>query len=350
MKVLMISTDQKILNRGSAVSDRMIGYGKLFEKLDIVVFSENRFHKIYLSENVTVYPTNSTYKITAPIEAIWKIKNLNFDYNIVTTQDPFETGLVGLYCKLFKYSALNVQIHTDFKSPWFIFSGIKNFIRSFVALIVLRFADSVRVVSNRIKESLKNFKKPIYLLPIFNKLNLNIRTQSDIKKPFPVTLLTVSRLEKEKNIETILKAMPKITDKAGLIIVGDGSQKERLKKIVKDLYLEDRVLFAGHQEDVGDFYSIADVYVQASLYEGYGLTLLEAATYNLPIVSTDVGLIGDVLKKSEVSIFNKKDPDDLVFKLREVISSEIFTQKYDLENYQNDLQDYLLQYKESLEL
>src|SRR3989344_7606147 len=98
MKVLMISTDRKIFEDGSAVRARMIEYGKLFDELHIVVFTKRNLNvKIQISKNVFAYPTNSLSRFLYIFDAIKIgasiIKNckLKIENCVITTQDPFET-------------------------------------------------------------------------------------------------------------------------------------------------------------------------------------------------------------------------------------------------------------------
>ena len=72
MKVLMISSDRKVLVPGSAVAERMKEYGALVEELYIVLLSDTS-HKLkntQLSKNVWVYPTNSLIHFLRPLGAV----------------------------------------------------------------------------------------------------------------------------------------------------------------------------------------------------------------------------------------------------------------------------------------
>ena len=139
MKVIAISTDRKIFEEGSAVRGRMIEYGRLFERLDIIIFSkksspdsakatpgkQQSVASIKLSENVFVYPTNSKNRLFYIFDALKIAHRLTTNYKLLTTnlvissQDPFETGLVGLLLKLRYKLPLQIQLHTDFTNKYF---------------------------------------------------------------------------------------------------------------------------------------------------------------------------------------------------------------------------------------
>ena len=166
----MISTDKKILEQGSSVQKRMQEYGSLVDELDIIVCAKNG-KQIVLDNNVQVFPTNSKSKIFYFWDAVRVAKkNIQSDVDLVTTQDPFEIGLAGWMISKRLKAKLQLQIHTDFLSPHFISGSLKNRIRVILAKFLLPKADSIRVVSERIKQSLTTYNlrlTTVSVLPIF---------------------------------------------------------------------------------------------------------------------------------------------------------------------------------------
>jgi glycosyltransferase involved in cell wall biosynthesis len=175
-------------------------------------------------------------------------------------------------------------------------------------------ADCIRVVSKRLKDGLMNkydlTNEPI-ILPIHLEIPLNMLSDRSnilrIKYPkFATIAVMISRLEKEKNFFMVLNAFRNLALKypgVGLVIVGEGSMREKLEKTIVKLNLENRVIFEGWRENVIPYFLSADIFLSASNYEGYGRTLIEAATAGCPIVTTDVGVIGESIssKNSLVS-------------------------------------------------
>ena len=88
-------------------------------------------------------------------------------------------------------------------------------------------------------------------------------------------------------------------DTVGLVIIGDGPERKKLEELTAKLGLTQRVLFMGEQKDARAYMASANAYIQASAYEGYGRTLIEAALARIPIITTDVGIVGEVLKGYE---------------------------------------------------
>ncbi len=106
-----------------------------------------------------------------------------------------------------------------------------------------------------------------------------------------------SRLTKEKNIGMAIKAMKGVIKQypeTGLIIVGDGPEKNKLK--AESRKLKANVVFENWTDDLASFYKTADLFLLTSNYEGYGRTVIEAMVANCPVVMTDVGIAGEIIK------------------------------------------------------
>lgn len=316
MNVLMLSTDVSILEHGSESHGRMKDYGTLAERLDIIVCTVGvPKQELVISENTRAIPTNSRTKLwyVRDMARIAKKYAIGTAYSLVTSQDPFETGLAGWFISRRLKAKLQLQIHTDFLSPYFRRSSFKNKIRVILAKWLLPKADSIRVVSERIKKSLIGLglsEKKIIVLPIFVDVEkIQSRpTAVDLHKKHPqfdFIILMASRLTREKNILLAINAMSetvKSHPKAGLVIVGDGPEKERLQRTIHDSRLTACVLFEPRTPHLTMYYKTADVFLNTSNYEGYGRTLIEAAAAGLPIITTNVGVVGEVFNKGNCVI------------------------------------------------
>lgn len=108
--------------------------------------------------------------------------------------------------------------------------------------------------------------------------------RTDNKRP---RLLTISSLKHIKGVDLI----PRVAAHLGDVdfewtVVGDGPQRESLRRSTEELGVADRVRFAGFQRDVGPFLGAADLYVLPSRTEGFPLVLGEAMSAGLPVVAT----------------------------------------------------------------
>ncbi len=356
LKVLMISGDRNIAVIDSAVSKRMQEYGALVEELHIIILSDSshRLKAGKLGKNVFFYPTSSTFKFLRPFNAAKLGKRIVLEkgfvrgQSLVTTQDPFECGLAGLKVKKRWRIPLEVQLHTDPESAYF--TGFLNNLRKRISRKVLAQADSVRVVSEFLRSKLGSYKlkAPISVLPIYvdqEKIK-NIHVEFDLHALFgwATVLLSVARLTSEKNLSLALEVLAQVRKTypdTGLVIVGAGPEENSLRLKAKSLKLSGFVEFVGWRQELGSYYATADLYLQTSVFEGYGLSLVEAGLSGLPVVTTKVGLAEVLTHGKEAYIYPVGEVGQMVSGVADLIEHK--TKRENLSfNFRRFLEDKLL--------
>ena len=260
----------------------------------------------------------------------------NEQIQLVSAQDPFEYGWIAMKAVQGTGAKLHIQIHTDPFSRWFTKVKILystqvrmpsiNKVRQRLADTVLPQADGIRVVSERVKDSLtKRYGNRIPVPTV-----IPVVVSADVPPPvalpphdFSFVLIYVGRFEPEKRIEDILRALAQIHHQypsVGFIAVGGGKEQVKLEAYTKRLGLEKNVQFHPYTNDAWGYMQNANAYIQASGYEGYGRTLLEAALAHIPIITTDVGIVGEVFKGYEdVLPAAPGDPSSLVAHIRGLV-------------------------------
>ncbi|MHB8660313.1 MAG: glycosyltransferase [Minisyncoccota bacterium] len=313
MKALFVSNDPTIFDPASAARVRMHAYALAIGELHIVSPAalgarEGQEGSLFL------HPVHVSKFFRLHLLA-WRAHALILKYNIeiVSAQDPFEQGLAALYAVRGTDAKLHIQVHTDFLSPWFTRSGnfrmnMLNRSRQRIAGRVLPAAAGIRAVSARVKASLvvrygSRIPEPS-VVPVW----VDATVPPPVRLPvhsFAFALIAVGRLEPEKRIGDILKALKIIVKQypmVGLFIVGTGRERGRLDRLVRSLALEKHVLFVKGWLPAKEAWGLmrsAQAFIQASAYEGYGRTIIEAALAKVPIITTDVGIVGDILKNNE---------------------------------------------------
>lgn len=117
--------------------------------------------------------------------------------------------------------------------------------------------------------------------------------------------ISVGRLEQNKGFDILLKALRLLPDalEGGWmwVVVGEGSQKARLKEMAAGLGLSERVHFAGRLSDaeLHNLYELSSLFVHPTLYEGSSLVTLEAMAHGLAVVASKVGGIPDKVLDGE---------------------------------------------------
>ncbi len=110
----------------------------------------------------------------------------------------------------------------------------------------------------------------------------------------PMRVLFVGRLDPQKNVPRLLRAIAEVTDPVEVVVVGDGQERERCESLCTELGL-DHVRFVGaqHGRALVDWYDWADLFVLPSDREGMPLALLEAMAAGLAVLTTDVSELAE---------------------------------------------------------
>ncbi|MEX0760814.1 MAG: glycosyltransferase [Dehalococcoidia bacterium] len=125
-----------------------------------------------------------------------------------------------------------------------------------------------------------------------------------LEDAFPV-LLNVGRLVPQKGQRYLVEAMPEVLKahpKARLLIVGSGFLEDDLKALSDRLGLDGSVQFLGRRDDVPDLMGVADMFVFPSLFEGLGVSLLEACSAGKACVATNVGPLPEVIEDGKSGV------------------------------------------------
>lgn len=177
-------------------------------------------------------------------------------------------------------------------------------LRKFISWLLMQ-ADCVVAESRNMKENAEKYytnHKEIEVIPLgFVQPRFQRVTRKDLGLPEDRTILiSVGRLVKRKGYEYAIKAVDDLVRQGQAVtyaIIGDGPEEETLRTLVRDIHLEDTVMFLGYRtdEEKYQYLSNADIYILPSLHEGFGICLLEAMYCGLPIVATNNGGQTDIL-------------------------------------------------------
>jgi glycosyltransferase involved in cell wall biosynthesis len=174
-----------------------------------------------------------------------------------------------------------------------------------------------------------------------NGVDLACFTPATLRSGIPV-IGTVAALRAEKNIARLLRAFAlATTDLPGrLVIVGDGPERSSLESLAATLGIAARVEFAGHQTDPSAFYAGFDLFALSSDTEQMPLTVLEAMAAGLPVASTDVGDVRDMLSEESQDFIAPCDDVGLAERLRMLLSSPDARRRAGDANRRKAVQDY----------
>ena len=136
-------------------------------------------------------------------------------------------------------------------------------------------------------------------------------------------LLYVGVIEKRRHVELLLEVMDNLSDTYTLIIVGEGSQKEALRKRTEQSLCRPRLSWVNlmTQKELVDIYKIADLFLLASDYEIYGMVILESMYWKVPVLSTaTAGGLAIIQNNKNGWIIDSFSAQEWVNKIEEIFS------------------------------
>ena len=123
-------------------------------------------------------------------------------------------------------------------------------------------------------------------------------------------LVMIGRFHKQKDQDTILRALTKLPWEYKLLLIGEGSREEELKDLVTQLELTDRVQFLGIRTDVFSIIKMCDYGVLSSHWEGFGIVALEYMACGVPTIGSNVDGLREVICPKE-ALFEKENETQL---------------------------------------
>lgn len=140
-----------------------------------------------------------------------------------------------------------------------------------------------------------------------------------------LSIVTVGRLTKPKNHLLALDAAH-ILKENGLdfvwYFVGEGEMRTALEQRITDLGLAENVILLGLKENPYPYMAKADVYVQTSAFEGFGMTIAEAKMLQRPVVSTNFDVIHDQIVDHQNGLIADMTPQNVAEKILELMADE----------------------------
>lgn len=133
-----------------------------------------------------------------------------------------------------------------------------------------------------------------------------------------VVLLFVGKEFRRKGLRAIVDALPHLPEASRLLVVG-GDDAAPFQARARELGVADRVTFVGHSPAVEDYFQAGDVFVFPTIYEPFGLVLLEAAASGLPLVTTPLGVAEEFVRVGENGALIERDGASIARAVRPLV-------------------------------
>lgn len=284
----------------------------------------------------------------------------------------------SIVLKILKEENINI-IHTHHRMAAFytrIFSFMKNFIfinnvhntfydKKFLTKFSIGKANNI-AVGEKVKENICNF---------YGISKNNIKVIYNAVEPFeddikPLKILekcrdegyflvgNIGRLSKQKGMEYFIEAAKLVLEKNNKVkffIVGDGKDKNKIKKFISDLNLENDVILLGYRNDIQNLMSQLDLIVLSSLWEGFPLTPIEAFSVKKTVIATKVDgsveIVNDGINGFLVESKNSLEIAEKIISLLENSDLKLefeknaiktYNDKFSFNNYSQKIYEYYL--------
>lgn len=247
---------------------------------------------------------------------------------------PGYSTIIAILGKILSRSKTKIIIVIDIKISTF--SKSEKFyqqILPFFAKLLYKKSDMVVVSYKKVEEELilnykidKNMIRTIY--PPLLKNDVYDKAEEEVNDNFftnPNTLISVGRLVKEKDLETLIMSfsiLNKDYHHYQLAIIGSGPEKNNLEKLVKKLNLDHKIKFFGYQSNPFKYINKSKILIVSSQWEAFGFTIIEALSLGKQVVITDVESQGpqEIINFGEFGFIAKTNsPESLAGKIIEAI-------------------------------
>lgn len=264
----------------------------------------------------------------------------NFD--LIHTHTPFTIGFVGLRWAESHNIPLVTTYHTLYdKYTHYIPLFPNRFLKYKIAKHTNYYYNRAKHVitpSKFSKEWLSRHQitRPITVIPtgvpdpiVISRDQARLSIKSN---PDRIVALYCGRIAIEKNLDVLIRAIARLIPEEPhlrLWVVGDGPAREEYRRLARDLGIGDKVKFWGFidRDQIGAYYSAADLFVFASQTETQGLVVQEAMSYGLPCVLVGGGGADDTVLHGENGIITSDSPIELANAAQRVISDPHFAQR-----------------------
>ncbi|MBK5965875.1 hypothetical protein CCR95_17775 [Thiocystis minor] len=296
-------------------------------EIDVLVLSlnsdvySNKLCRLGINVNVLA-------KSNFDIKILWKIKRCLDEYDIIHVHLFPASYWVSLCARLFQYKGKLIFTEHNTHNR----RRDRRFFRIIDWFVYNRY-DAILAISRGVKKSLCTWlpliEKKVFV--IHNGIDINhfsnaksaqISNLFTAERSELVILLMVASFRKSKDQDTIIEALKLLPKKYHLLLVG-GGEREGILRSKATALVKDRVHFLGFRKDVAEIMKACDVYVHSAHWEGFGLVAAEAMAAGLPVVTSNIDGLSEVVGTAGV-FFKQHDPKDLALKIVEAQSNRQF--------------------------
>ncbi|MBN8193796.1 glycosyltransferase family 4 protein [Bacillus sp. NTK074B] len=333
---------------------------------DISILQET--HKVYVAANFK-FGNNTSEERVKEFKSELQTKNIVF-YDINMNRNPFSKDNLKVYKEVKKLIEINsfdiIHCHTPVAAMlvrlaarnarkngssvvytahgfhfykgapyknWFLFYPVEWYLARYTdVLITINTEDYERAKKSFKAKRIKYIPGIGIDIKKFNQKKVDKiakRNEIGLSKDSYV-VLSVGELNKNKNHETVIKAIAKLNNPhIYYVICGQGVLEDYLIKMIKELEIEKQVVLLGFRKDIAEICKVADVFAFPSFREGLSVSLMEAMVSGLPVVCSDIRGNSDLIKDEQGGYLKKPtDVDGFANALQEIYMNKVYRDSF----------------------
>jgi Glycosyltransferase len=165
---------------------------------------------------------------------------------------------------------------------------------------------------------------PEKIVVVGNGVSKDFRPEGDVFKPGYKYFLCVSNRKLHKNEERLIKAYSTIEDKCGIKLLLTGKETPELKEYIASLDLSDDIYFTGYidEEKLPSYYRGASALLMPSLYEGFGLPVIEAMACGVPTLASNTTALKEIAEGYSVLV-DPESVEDIARGINSLINNKV---------------------------
>ncbi len=323
-----------------------IDYSKY--KVDLILFNTGGVFESFLPKEVAIikkdYPRlNYLDRFVFKIKTLFNLKSLHSAQIFFEIIRPklikhppvydiaiaYNQGFSTYYTALFISSKIKFTwLNTDYKSAGYKIGQDYFYYSHYNSVIAV--SEFTKEVFIKELETNK-LKLPIQVIKDITDINV-LESQSEKKlevdfSKHSISIVTVGRLSKHKGLHLAVETCKKLVDKGYDVcwyVVGEGSERKNLVKLIKEYGLEDKFILLGMTNNPYPYIKNCTIYVQTSLFEGLGLSLIEAAYLKKPIVTTNFPTSYSILQDGYTGLISKMNSESITEKIEIYLKDKDF--------------------------
>ena len=279
-----------ISGAGNSVFQMINGLDKKKFIIYVICFDKCEYAQ-NLRRKVKLFELNYRRLIFASFKIIKIVKNIyhkHLNKKIIFMSNHHYANIFSLIIKL-KFKKIKIiGVERTAIHELKIFYSFNDFVKKKILLFLVKnfykYFDKIVSNSKYVQKEINQFSKKnsITIYPPSVKKNYTLQVYKKHKNK-NLNILMVGRLDKEKGIDTAIKALELLNFKYDIKIVGRGTENKKLQSLVK----KNKVQFLGHKNNLKKYYAEADLFLNTSHFEGFSNAIIEALNYKVPVIAAN---------------------------------------------------------------